>query len=101
MNFDLYKFDFLLIYLLIKKIKIKLPLKNEKFIFLFFSFLLPFFLILATSIITGSRIRTMWMIPFYSLIGIFFIYLYEDYINLKKLKNFKILLIIFLILSTK
>ncbi len=90
---------FLLIYLLIKKIKIRLPLKNEKFIFLLFSFLLPFFLILATSIITGSRIRTMWMIPFYSLIGIFFIYLYEDYINLKKLKNFKILLIIFLILS--
>ena len=90
---------FLLIYLLIKKIKIRPPLKNEKFIFLFFSFLLPFFLILATSIITGSRIRTMWMIPFYSLIGIFFIYLYEDYINLKKLKNFKILLIIFLILS--
>jgi hypothetical protein len=84
---------------LIKKIKIRLPLKNEKFIFLLFSFLLPFFLILATSIITGSRIRTMWMIPFYSLIGIFFIYLYEDYINLKKLKNFKILLIIFLILS--
>ncbi len=90
---------FLLIYLLIKKIKIRLPLKNEKFIFLLFSFLLPFFLILATSIITGSRIRTMWMIPFYSLIGIFFMYLYEDYINLKKLKNFKILLIIFLILS--
>ena len=90
---------FLLIYLLIKKIKIRLPLKNEKFIFLLFSFLLPFFLILATSIITGSRIRTMWMIPFYSLIGIFFIYLYEKYINFKKLKNFKILLIIFLILS--
>lgn len=90
---------FLLIYLLIKKIKIRLPLDNEKFIFLLFSFLLPFFLILITSIITGSRIRTMWMIPFYSLIGIFFIYLYENYINLKKLKNFKILLIIFLVIS--
>ena len=90
---------FLLIYLLIKKIKIRLPLNNEKFIFLLFSFLLPFFLILITSIITGSRIRTMWMIPFYSLIGIFFIYLYENYINLKKLKNFKILLIIFLVIS--
>jgi 4-amino-4-deoxy-L-arabinose transferase-like glycosyltransferase len=90
---------FLLIYLLIKKIKIRLPLKNEKFIFLLFSFLLPFFLILTTSIFTGYRIRTVWMIPFYSLIGIFFMYLYEDYINLKKLKNFKTLLIIFLILS--
>lgn len=89
----------LLIYLLIKKIRIKLPLNNENFIFLLFSFLLPFFLILITSIITGSRIRAMWMIPFYSLIGIFFIFLYQDQINLKKLKNFIILLIIFLIIS--
>lgn len=88
-----------LIYLLIKRIKIKLPLNNEKFIFLLFSFLLPFFLILITSVITGSRIRTMWMIPFYSLIGIFFIFLYQDQINLKKLKKFNILLIIFLIVS--
>ncbi len=89
----------LLIYLLIKRIKIKLPLNNEKFIFLLFSFLLPFFLILITSVITGSRIRTMWMIPFYSLIGIFFVFLYQDQINLKKLKKFNILLIIFLIVS--
>ena len=89
----------LLIYLLIKRIKIKLPLNNEKFIFLLFSFLLPFFLILITSVITGSRIRTMWMIPFYSLIGIFFVFLYQDQINLKKLKKFNILLIIFLIIS--
>ena len=89
----------LLIYFLIKKIKIKLNLNNEKFIFLLFSFLLPFFLILITSVITGSRIRTMWMIPFYSLIGIFFVFLYQDQINLKKLKKFNILLIIFLIVS--
>jgi len=89
----------LLIYFLIKKIKIKLNLNNEKFIFLLFTFLLPFFLIFITSLITGSRIRTMWMIPFYSLIGVFFIFLYQDQINLKKLKNFNILLIIFLIIS--
>ena len=89
----------LLIYLLIKKIKIKLPFDNQKFIFLLFSFLLPFFLILITSMVTGSRIRTMWMIPFYSLVGVFFIFLYQDSINLKKLKSFNILLIIFLIIS--
>ena len=89
----------LLIYLLIKKIKIKLPFDNQKFIFLLFSFLLPFFLILITSMVAGSRIRTMWMIPFYSLIGVFFIFLYQDSINLKKLKSFNILLIIFLIIS--
>jgi 4-amino-4-deoxy-L-arabinose transferase-like glycosyltransferase len=89
----------LLIYFLIKKIKIKLPFDNQKFIFLLFSFILPFFLILITSMVTGSRIRTMWMIPFYSLVGVFFIFLYQDSINLKKLKSFNILLIIFLIIS--
>ena len=89
----------LLIYLLVKKIKIQLNVNNEKFIFLLFSFLLPFVLVLITSIITGSRIKTMWMIPFYFLIGIFFIFLYQDQINLKKLKNFTFLLIIFLVLS--
>jgi 4-amino-4-deoxy-L-arabinose transferase-like glycosyltransferase len=89
----------LLGYFLIKKIKIKLPFNNEKFIFLIFSFILPFFLILITSIISGSRIRTMWIIPFYSLIGVFFIFLYQDQINLKKLKKFYIILIIFLVIS--
>ena len=86
-------------YFLIKKKKIKLFFNNEKFIFLIFSFILPFFLILITSIISGSRIRTMWMIPFYSLIGVFFIFLYQDQINLKKLKKFYIILIIFLVIS--
>lgn len=89
----------LLIYFLIKKVKIKIPLNDEKFIFLIFTFLLPFLLILITSLITGSRVRTMWMIPFYSLIGIFFIFLYQNHLNFKKLKNFHILLILFLIVS--
>ena len=89
----------LLGYFLIKKIKIKLPFNNEKFIFLIFSFIVPFFLILITSIISGSRIRTMWMVPFYSLIGVFFIFLYREQINLKKLKKFNIILIIFLVIS--
>ena len=89
----------LLIYFLIKKVKIKIPLNDEKFIFLIFTFLLPFLLILITSLITGSRVKTMWMIPFYSLIGIFFIFLYQNHLNFKKLKNFHILLILFLIVS--
>ncbi len=89
----------LLIYFLVKKLKFKLHLKDEKFTFLIFSFLVPFILILATSLITGSKIKTMWMIPFYSLSGIFFIFLFQDQINLKKLKTFNILLILFLILS--
>ena len=44
----------LLIYFLIKKIKIKLPFDNQKFILLLFSFILPFFLILITSTLTHT-----------------------------------------------
>ena len=89
----------LLIYSLVERLKLKFFLKDEKFIFLIFTFLLPFILILVTSLITGSKIKTMWMIPFYSMTGIFFIYLFQNQINLKKLRNFNILLIVFLILS--
>jgi hypothetical protein len=39
------------------------------------------------------------MIPFYSLSGIFFIFLFQKNINLNKLKMFNILLILYLILS--
>jgi uncharacterized membrane protein YadS len=43
---------------------------------------------LLTSIITGSRIRTMWMTPFYLSFGILFIYVFRSQVNLKKLKPF-------------
>ena len=41
-----------------------------------------------TSVITGSKIRTMWMTPFYLFFGTLFVYLFQAQINLKKLKNF-------------
>ena len=89
----------LLIYLLIKKIKFKFVIKDEKFIFLLFAFIAPFLLVLLTSLVTGLRIRTMWMIPFYSLIGIFFIYILKNQIDFKNLQKFKFVLAVFLILS--
>ena len=39
---------------------------------------------LITSIITGSKIRTMWMTPFYLFLGLFIIYIFKNQINLKK-----------------
>ncbi len=49
---------------------------------------MPIILILLTSIVTGSEIRTMWMTPFYLFFGVLFIYIFKSQINLKKLKPF-------------
>jgi 4-amino-4-deoxy-L-arabinose transferase-like glycosyltransferase len=77
-----------LLYLLINKFKLKLNLKDKKLLFLVFINLLPILLMLLTSIITGSRIRTMWMTPFYLFFGVFAVYLFKIQINLKKLNSF-------------
>jgi len=77
-----------LLYLLINKFKLKLNLKDKKLLFLVFINLLPILLMLLTSIITGSRIRTMWMTPFYLFFGVFAVYLFKNQINLKKLNSF-------------
>jgi len=77
-----------LVYLLVNKFKIKLNLKDKKLLFLVFINLLPILLMLLTSIITGSRIRTMWMTPFYLFFGVFAVYLFKNQINLKKLNSF-------------
>ncbi|MDC0944457.1 glycosyltransferase family 39 protein [Candidatus Pelagibacter sp.] len=77
-----------LVYLLINKFKLKLNLKDKKLLFLVFINLLPILLMLLTSMITGSRIRTMWMTPFYLFFGVFAVYLFKNQINLKKLNSF-------------
>jgi len=79
---------FFLIYLLIKKIKFKINLKDKKLLFLIFVNLLPLVLMFSTSVILGSKIRTMWMTPFYLFFGIFFIYLFQSQINIKKINSF-------------
>jgi 4-amino-4-deoxy-L-arabinose transferase-like glycosyltransferase len=77
-----------LIWLLVKKIRFKLNLNDKKLIFLLFINILPILLMFLTSVITGSKIRTMWMTPFYLFFGTFFIYLLKSQINTKKLNSF-------------
>ena len=79
---------FFLIYLLVKKIKFKINLKDKKLLFLIFVNIIPIALIFMTSAITGSKIRTMWMTPFYLFFGILFVYLFQSQINLKKINSF-------------
>ena len=79
---------FFLIYLLVKKIKFKIDFKDKKLLFLISISIIPISLMLMTSLITGSKIRTMWMTPFYLSFGIFFVYLFKSQINLKKINSF-------------
>ena len=77
-----------LVRLLIKKVKFKINLKDKKLIFLLFINILPIILITATSVLMGSKIRTMWMTPFYLFFGVLFVYLLRSQINLKNIKLF-------------
>ena len=40
-----------------------------------------------TSMIMGSKIRTMWMTPFYLFFGVLFVYIFQSQINLKKISK--------------
>jgi 4-amino-4-deoxy-L-arabinose transferase-like glycosyltransferase len=79
---------FFLIYLLVKKIKFKFNLKDKKLLFLLFVNILPIVLMLLTSLITGSKVRTMWMTPFYLFFGVLFVYISQSQINTKKINSF-------------
>ena len=89
----------ILTWLLVKKIKLKFNLKDKKLLFLLAINILPIILMLLTSLITGSKIRTMWMTPFYLFFGTLFVYLFQAQINIKKLKPFMIGFIFFFFLS--
>ena len=78
----------ILVLLLIKKIKFKFNLKDKKLLFLLAINILPILLMFLTSVITGSKIRTMWMTPFYLFFGTLFVYIFQAQINFKRLKPF-------------
>ena len=89
----------ILLFFLIKKFKFKINFKDKKLIFLIFINFCPIILIALTSLLTGSKIKTMWMTPFYLCIGILAVYIFQKHINFKKLKYFFISIIFFFILS--
>ena len=88
-----------LVWLLIKKIKFKFDLKDKRLLFLLAINILPILLMFLTSVVTGSKIRTMWMTPFYLFFGTLFVYLFQTQINIKKLKPFVIGFIFLFFLS--
>ena len=88
-----------LVFLLIKKIKFKINLKDKKILFLIFINVVPITLMFLTSFILGSKIRTMWMTPFYLFFGTLFLYIFKSQINLKRINKFLLSFIIIFLLS--
>ena len=85
--------------MLIKKIKFKYSFKDKKFNFLFAVNIIPLILMVITSILFGSKIRTMWMTPFYLFFGVLFIETLRKNISLKKLNYFLYVFLFFFIFS--
>ncbi len=90
---------FAMFYFLLKKIKFNYNLKDKKLLFLLFVNILPIILILVTSMIMGSKIRTMWMTPFYVFFGTLLVYIFQKYIVKQNYKGFMVSFLIFFLLS--
>ena len=88
---------FVMSFFLIKKFKFKMSLKDKKLLFLIFINLAPIVLMFLTSMLTGSKLRTMWMTPFYLFFGVLIVYIFQKQINIKKLNGFiSVFLILFI-----
>ena len=90
---------FIMIFILLKKFNFKFNLKNRKNLFLVSINLIPIILILFTSIVSGAKIRTMWMTPFYLFFGTLFIEIFRKNIDLKKIRKFLIFFLFLFVLS--
>ena len=88
----------LMTYMVVKKFKFTINKKDKKIMFLLSINLIPIALILATSIITGAEIRTMWMTPFYLFFGTLFVYSLKNFVDVK-IKKFYYVFLFFFILS--
>ncbi len=90
---------FLMISVLLKKINFRINIKSNKITFLLTISFLPLLLVLLTSVITGAKIRTMWMTPFYLFIGTLCFEILRNYIDLKKINKFYVVFLFFFFLS--
>ena len=89
---------FILCYFVIKKIKIRFDIKDKKKLFILLINFLPIILMFVTSVVTGSKIRTMWMTPFYLFFGVFILSMFDIKDDEKTFNEFfKPFLILFLL----
>ena len=90
---------FLMIYVIIKKLKFQINLKDKKILFLLYINFIPIILMFTTSVLLGATIRTMWMTPFYLFFGTLFLLIFKKNIDFKNLKRFYYMFLFFFILS--
>ena len=89
---------FVLCYFIIKKIKIRFDLNDKKKYFILLINFLPIVLMFVTSVVTGSKIRTMWMTPFYLFFGVLILSMFDIKDDEQTFKEFfKPFLILFLL----
>ena len=89
---------FILCYFIIKKIKIRFDIKDKKKYFILLINFLPIVLMFVTSVVTGSKIRTMWMTPFYLFFGVLILSMFDIKDDEQTFKEFfKPFLILFLL----
>ena len=74
--------------IVISQVNLHEHLKDKNLLFLISINILPIFLMLLTSMITGSKIRTMWMTPFYLFFGTLIIYVFQKEISKGNFKKF-------------
>ena len=90
---------FVMLSFIISKFKYKIKFNDKKLIFLILVNIVPLFLIFLTSFFLGTKIRTMWMTPFYPFIGVLLVYIFQSKIQIKRLKQFATMFLFLFILS--
>ena len=90
---------FILLSLILKKYKFNINQLDKKSIFLLITTLSPIILMIITSLVFATNIRTMWATPFYLFLGLFFVYHFKPNIKLNSLKKFMFGFLFLFILS--
>ena len=90
---------FILLFVLTKNLKTSLSFKDQNLLYLLSISMIPFIFMMLTSTIMGAKIRTMWMTPFYLYFGTLFIYIFQNNIDLTRIKNFNYVFIFLFLLS--
>ena len=90
---------FIMLLFIISKFKYKINVKDKKLIFLIIINIAPLLLIFLTSFFLGTKIKTMWMTPFYLFIGVMCVYIFQNNIQPERFKYFLNVFLFLFILS--
>ncbi len=90
---------FIMLLFIVSKFKYKINLKDKKLIFLIIINIVPLLLVFLTSFFLGTKIRTMWMTPFYLFSGVLCVYIFRTKIYRERFKYFLNVFLFLFILS--